>query len=128
MVRRPDLRYEFQMASEKRQVNIMGSPNYPGAGEQIVRMRPGQQLRVVREPKNPYDVNAIAVHIFNQKLGHFPRGFAAEVAPLMDAGYKVIAHKSRDPRFAQSGVMVVEWEKPDAPSLNTERTEQADEN
>ena len=115
------------MATEKRQVSIVGSSFYPGAGSQIERMRSGQQLLVVREPQNPYDANAIAVHIFNQKLGYFPRGFAAEVAPLMDAGYKVIANKSRDLRFAQSGVMVVEWEKPDA-SLPEERAEQADKN
>ena len=106
------------MATEKRQVSIVGSSFYPGAGEQIIRMRPGQQLRVEREPNNEYDANAIAVHIFNQKLGHFPRGFAAEVAPLMDAGYKLIATKSRDPRFAGSGVMVVEWELPDGASVD----------
>lgn len=98
------------MAIQKRQVQIMGSPYYPGAGTLIARMRRGQQLRVEREPNNEHDVNAVAVHIFNQKLGHFPRGFAAEVAPLMDAGYALKAHKSRDPRFDGVGIIVVEWE------------------
>jgi hypothetical protein len=106
------------MATEKKIISIVGSTFYPGAFEQIVRLRPGQRLLVVREPKNPYDTNAIAVHLLNQKLGHFPRGFAAEIAPIMDAGLKVIAHKSRDPRFAQSGVMVVEWELPDGPKAD----------
>lgn len=101
------------MVTAKIQVSIAGSSHYPGAVEQIVRLHPGQQLLVVREPKNPYDVNAIAVHLRNQKLGYFPRGFAAAFAPIIDAGLKVIAHKSRDPRFAQSGVIVVEWEVPD---------------
>jgi hypothetical protein len=103
------------MASQKKRVQIMGSSFYPGAGEQLARMRPGQQLRVEREPKNKYDTNTISVHIFNQQLGHFPRGFAAEIAPLMDAGNKVMAHKSRDPRFAGTGVIVVEWEIEDDP-------------
>jgi hypothetical protein len=106
------------MAADKRLVSIVGSSFYPGADVQLARMRPGQQLRVEREPANPYDPNAISVHIFNQQLGHFPRGFAAEVAPIMDAGMKLSARKSRDPRFGSSGVMVVEWEIPDGPSAD----------
>jgi hypothetical protein len=106
------------MAVEKRQVSIVGSSFYPGAGNWIAKMAPGQKLRVEREADNQYDANAVAVYIFQQKLGHFPRGFAAEVAPLIDAGCKLTAIKSRDPRFAGSGVMVVEWEKPDAPEAN----------
>ena len=106
------------MATEKRLISIVGSSFYPGAGEQIARLRAGQQLRVEREPRNEYDPNAISVHIFNQKLGHFPRGFAAEVAPIMDAGGGLSATKSRDPRFAGTGVMVVEWEIPDGPSAD----------
>lgn len=105
------------MGTEKRQVSIVGSSFYPGASNSIAKLRPGQQLRVEREPNNQYDPNAIAVHYFNQKLGHFPRGFSAEVgAPTMDAGRKLVAHKSRDPRFAGTGVMVVEWELPDVPT------------
>jgi hypothetical protein len=104
------------MTTEKRVVSLVGSSFYPGAGNIIAKLGPGQQLRVVREPTNKYDANAIAVHYFNQKIGHFPRGFAAEIAPLMDAGKTCTAYKSRNPRFAGTGVMVVEWELPDAPS------------
>ena len=106
------------MATEKKQVSIVGSSFYPGAGNWIAKLAPGQRLRVEREPNNQYDPNAIAVYIFQQKLGHFPRGFAAEVAPLMDAGKKLAATKSRDPRFAGSGLMVVEWELPDVASVD----------
>ena len=104
------------MRTEKRQVSIVGSSFYPGASNWLPRLKPGQELRVEREPENPYDKNAISVHIFQQKLGHLPRGFAAEVAPLMDKGFALKAVKSRDPRFAGTGVLIVEWEKPDAPS------------
>jgi hypothetical protein len=96
---------------QKRRVQIMGSSFYPGAGTQIARMKLGQRLRVVREPTNKYDKNAVAVHIFNQQLGHFPRGFAAEIAPLMDAGNAdVQCWKSQDPKFLGSGIIVVQWE------------------
>jgi hypothetical protein len=104
------------MATEKRQVSIVGSSFYPGAGNVIAKLGPGQRLRVEREPNNQYDSNAISIHYFNQKLGHLPRGFAAEVAPLVDAGKGIVAWKSRDPRFAGTGVLVVEWELPDATS------------
>jgi hypothetical protein len=95
--------------SEKRQVSIVGSSFYPGATDIVVELRPGQPLRLEREPNNKYDANAIAVHYFNQKLGHVPRGFAAEVAPLIDKGCPIKAWMSRDPRFEGTGVMVVEW-------------------
>lgn len=99
------------MARKQRQVQIMGSSFYPGAANHIARMRPGQQLAVVREPTNKYDPNAVAVYIFNQQLGHFPRGFAAEIAPLIDAGTAdVKVWKSRLPKFDRVGVIVVEWE------------------
>lgn len=98
------------MAIQKRQVQIMGSSFYPGAGNWIAKLRPDQQLRVEREPTNKYDPNAVAVYLFQQKLGHFPRGFASEVAPLMDAGNSLSVHKSRDPRFVGVGIIVVEWE------------------
>lgn len=104
------------MGTQERQASIMGSSRTPGASNILPRLRPGQQLRVAREPENPYDPNAIAVHYFNQKLGYFPRGFAAEVAPFIDAGFSVTARKSSDPKFGTSGVMVVKWETPDAPN------------
>lgn len=112
------------MAIEKRQVSIMGSGFKPGAGQWIMRLQPGQSLRVEREPNNEYDKNAIAVWIFDQCLGYLPRGFVAEVAPLMDAGQTLTVTKSRDPRFELSGVVVVEWERPDDPSSEAAPEEQ----
>ena len=105
------------MSLQEKQASIMGSSFYPGANNCIPRLKPGQQLRVDREPTNPHDRNAISLHIFNQKLGHLPRGLAAELAPLMDAGVTVNVTKSRDPRFGTSGVVVVRWEIPDEPPV-----------
>lgn len=103
------------MAEVKRVVSITGSSFHAGAGNWIAKMRAGQQLRLEREPNNQYDPNAISVHIFQQCLGYCPRGVAAELAPLMDAGTTVTAVKSFDPRFAGAGVMDLVWEIPDAP-------------
>jgi single-stranded-DNA-specific exonuclease len=43
-------------------------------------------LRLERQPDNPYDRNAIAVHYGQLQLGFFNKGLAAHIAPLMDAG------------------------------------------
>lgn len=114
------------MRVEKRQVSIVGSSFYPGASNWIAKLKPGQELRVVREPQNPHDTNAIALYIFEQKLGHLPRGFAAEVAPHVDAGLPISARKSRDPRFVGTGVLVVEWGRPDAPDATAQGDEPPD--
>jgi hypothetical protein len=96
---------------QKRQVQIMGSPYYPGANGRILNMGPGQPLRAEREPDNAYDKNAVSVYIGRQKLGHFPRGFASEVAPLMDAGTaEMKVYKSNNIKFMGVGIIVVEWE------------------
>ncbi|KAH8828492.1 SNF2 family N-terminal domain-containing protein [Flagelloscypha sp. PMI_526] len=45
----------------------------------------GEQVRLVREPSNPYDRNAIQVkNIGNVQVGHLAKNFAAALAPLMD--------------------------------------------
>ena len=46
-------------------------------------MRP---LELRREPNNPYDANAIAVHYGDLQLGFFNKRLAAHIAPLIDAG------------------------------------------
>lgn len=88
------------MATDPRQVNktftLMGSSFIPGAGGLIDKLtsRSGTPLELRREPNNPADVNAIAVYWGGYKLGWMPRGLAAETAPIMDAGVKIIARKA----------------------------------
>lgn len=89
----------------------MGTSFYPNAATYIARMAAGQPLIARREPKNKFDKNAVAVFIHGQQLGHFPRGFAAEIAPLMDAGTaNVKVWKSKNLRFLGVGIIVVEWD------------------
>lgn len=49
----------------------------------------GDELKLVREPNNQYDANAIAVYNeFNKQLGYIPSDEAEELAPRIDAGEK----------------------------------------
>ncbi len=91
-----------------RQASIVGSSFHAGAANSIARLRIGQGLKMVREPDNKYDKNAIAVYYFQQCLGYIPRGLAAEIAPNMDLGLKTRVTKS--PKFPGTGVVDILWE------------------
>jgi hypothetical protein len=43
-------------------------------------------LVLVREPDNPHDANAIAVHLDNRRVGYIPRRYNTVLARLLDAG------------------------------------------
>ncbi|KAG1890243.1 SNF2 family N-terminal domain-containing protein [Suillus subluteus] len=48
---------------------------------------PGEEVRLVRDPQNKYDRNAIEVkNIGGTKVGHVPKQTAAKLAPLLDRG------------------------------------------
>lgn len=49
-------------------------------------MQDGAALELRRQPGNPYDPNAIAVHYGNLQLGFFKKQVAAHIAPLIDGG------------------------------------------
>ncbi|KAI6157534.1 SNF2 family N-terminal domain-containing protein [Pisolithus tinctorius] len=47
----------------------------------------GEQVTLQREPRNPYDKNAIkVVNIGGMQVGHIPKEIAARAAPLLDKG------------------------------------------
>lgn len=53
----------------------------------VARLVPGTPLRVVREPENPHDPNAIALHdAHGLQVGYFNRRLAGVLAPVLDAG------------------------------------------
>ncbi|KAI0256048.1 SNF2 family N-terminal domain-containing protein [Lactifluus subvellereus] len=61
--------------------NVVGIQYYKGLVDT------GEQVRLIREPQNKYDRNAIAVqNIGRTQVGHIPRQIAAKLAPLIDAG------------------------------------------
>lgn len=58
---------------------ITGIQHYSGVAH------PGEHVYLVREPDNPYDRNAIAIHnVENAKVGHLRRQQAAVLAPILD--------------------------------------------
>ncbi|KAG2342905.1 hypothetical protein BDR05DRAFT_963717 [Suillus weaverae] len=61
--------------------SIVGVQYYKGL------VGPGEEVRLVREPQNQYDRNAIEVkNIGGSKVGHVPKQTAAKLSPLLDRG------------------------------------------
>lgn len=117
--------------ADPRQINkpftIMGSSFVPGAGALIDRLKPNQEIALVREPTNPVHTNAIKVMLGLSPLGWLPRGLADELAPLMDSGVKIICRKAPPlPRFgAYRGVLELAYIPPETKEVPNADPEQA---
>ncbi|MBW6469359.1 MAG: single-stranded-DNA-specific exonuclease RecJ, partial [Coriobacteriia bacterium] len=60
---------------------------FEGRQDVVARLSPGTPLRVVRQPDNPHDANAIALHeAHGGQVGFFNRRLAGALAPVIDAG------------------------------------------
>jgi hypothetical protein len=74
-------------------------------------LAPGRALELRREPGNPHDANAIAVHADGAHVGFVPRELAAELAPELDAGRPwsavVLREQRASPRDPRSGVTML---------------------
>lgn len=46
---------------------------------------------LVREPDNPFDANAVAVHVGGKIIGHFNKQKASALAKVLDAGEQLVA-------------------------------------
>ena len=66
-----------------------------GLYDVIGRLAPGVRLTLVREPRNPFDADAVAVHLGTLRLGYVPRMASAGVAALLDGGRAVTATVGR---------------------------------
>lgn len=51
----------------------------------------GAPLRIVREPNNSHDANAVAIYFNDDKLGYVPRGENGTVAQMLDRGERLTA-------------------------------------
>jgi hypothetical protein len=58
-------------------------------------IRVGDPLRLVREPQNPHDANAVRIEWRGEMLGYLPRRENADVARQMDLGAPVKARVVR---------------------------------
>lgn len=89
------------MSPAKRIVRVVGVSFAPGYPQNLHQVAPlaidasarGEALAVAlrRNPDNPYDANAIEVHVpaIDAMVGHLPAGVAARLAPLMDQGARI---------------------------------------
>jgi HIRAN domain len=84
---------------------------------------PGRPLPLRRDPDNPHDANAIAVHAargdapvavgaaLGEQVGWVPRDLAVELAPELDAGRRVSAlvlrEQRRSPRDPRHGLTML---------------------
>ncbi len=60
---------------------------FEGRQDVIARLEPGAPLRLVRQPENPHDENAIALFDpHGEQVGFLNRRLAAALAPVVDAG------------------------------------------
>ena len=53
----------------------------------LLAAQEGDKVSLIPEPTNPYDPNAIQVHIDGQFVGFVPKVQTEDVQPLIDAGY-----------------------------------------
>jgi HIRAN domain len=74
---------------------------------------PGAALELRRDPENPHDPNAIAVHgpVGGDQVGWVPRELAEEVAPELDAGRPwaavVLREQRVSPRDPRTGLTML---------------------
>ena len=83
------------LGAERRRVLIQESP-IAGfqfhSGEAVwPRLRVGQALRLVREPWNIHDSDAVAVYYRGAQIGYVPRAENSAVARMMDRGERLEA-------------------------------------
>ncbi len=68
-------------------IKVAGT-TFEGRQTYLERLTGKEPVRLVPEPENPYDPNAIAVHIAIEgnvrHCGFIPREMAAEIAPLLE--------------------------------------------
>lgn len=70
-------------------ISVRGTRYYKAAESWKKRLlKPGSRIRLVHEPDNPHDENAVAVHLAStgEMLGHIPRELAQRYASLLNSG------------------------------------------
>lgn len=90
---------------------IAGVQHY--GGMTLDSVGPGRPLRLVAEPENPYDSNAVGIWdaAGQEKIGHLPRAVAAVVSESLKAGRRVeavcIAELIKRPGDIRAGLRVL---------------------
>jgi HIRAN domain len=111
-------RFLARDASELRErglrvAGVAGAARHHGEALESQELGPGSQLELRRDPENPHDPNAIAVHGpgGGEQVGWVPRELAEEVAPELDAGRPwsaVVLREARaSPRDPRTGLTML---------------------
>lgn len=72
---------------------VRGMSHHESAAMRGGDFTPGSLVRLVREPDNPYDSNAIAVYGDGARdlAGYVPRGYAKRLSKVLDSGADMVA-------------------------------------
>jgi hypothetical protein len=70
--------------------SIAGFTYYDGAIA-FNQLKIGQQVKLVVEPTNQFDKNAVAIYLDDNKLGYLPRSCNREVSKVLNAGYSIFS-------------------------------------
>ncbi len=68
------------------EIQVAGTSFRRNIKELEPQLESGQMYRMVREPENKYDANAIAIYFEEEKLGYIPAEQNEIMARLMDVG------------------------------------------
>ncbi len=79
---------------------VAGFQHYKG-DEIWGRMKSGDHLHLVREPKNPFDYDAVEVYRGKDKIGYIPREHNSPIAQMMDRGMMI---KSKIQRLSKNNM------------------------
>jgi len=96
-----------------RVAGVAGAGQHHADALQNERVEPGSALQLRRDPDNPHDPNAIAVHPTDggEQVGWVPRELAAELAPELDAGKPwsaiVLREQRASPRDPRTGLTML---------------------
>ena len=94
-------------------IRLVGIP-YEGRNERIERLKTGESVQLVREPRNEYDSNAINVHSRLGSIGYIPAEIAEKLAPFLDrkrvdsiAAVETVIPLSQLERNARAGIVSI---------------------
>jgi hypothetical protein len=95
-----------------RVAGVAGAGQHHADALESEHVAPGRRLELRRQPENPHDPNAIAVHAAGgDQVGWVPRDLAAELAPELDASRPVSAvvlrEQRRSPRDPRHGLTML---------------------
>jgi hypothetical protein len=76
---------DVAVLKRRRRLEIVGESHYVPHLKALLSRGDSWDAYLIREPKNPYDANAVAVHIDGGCVGYVCRDDALEIAPILDA-------------------------------------------